>query len=82
MAWQATTVVIVSLVVAVPLGIALGRWTWTLLADDLGVVVRPQVPWLTLTVVVGGALILANVIALIPGQIAARTHPATYLRSE
>jgi putative ABC transport system permease protein len=81
-AWQATTVVIVSLVVAVPLGIALGRWTWTLLADDLGVVVRPQVPWLTLTAVVGGALILANVIALIPGQIAARTHPATDLRSE
>lgn len=81
-AWQATTVVIVSLVVALPLGIALGRWTWTLLADDLGVVVRPQVPWLTLTAVVGGALILANVIALIPGQIAARTHPATDLRSE
>jgi hypothetical protein len=45
-------------------------------------VVRPQVPWLTLTAVVGGALILANVIALIPGQIAARSHPATDLRSE
>jgi ABC-type lipoprotein release transport system permease subunit len=81
-AWQATTVVIVSLVVAVPLGIALGRWTWTLLADDLGVVARPQVPWLTLTAVVGGALILANAIALIPGQIAARTPPAPVLRSE
>ena len=81
-AWQATTVVVVSLVVAVPVGVALGRWTWTLLADDLGVVGRPQVPWLTLTTVVGGALLLANVIALVPGQIAARTHPATDLRSE
>jgi MacB-like periplasmic core domain/FtsX-like permease family len=81
-AWQATTVVVMSLVVAVPLGIALGRWTWTLLANDLGVVARPQVPWLALTAVVGGALILANAIALVPGQIAARTRPATDLRSE
>ncbi|MGH9214643.1 MAG: ABC transporter permease [Acidimicrobiales bacterium] len=81
-AWQATMVVVVSLVIAVPLGVALGRWTWTLLANDLGVVARPQVPWLTLAAVVGAALILANAIALVPGQIAARTHPATVLRSE
>jgi hypothetical protein len=81
-AWQATTVVVVSLVIAVPLGVALGRWTWTLFADDLGVIARPQVPWLTLTAVVGAALILANAIALVPGQIAARTRPATDLRSE
>lgn len=81
-AWQATTVVVVSLAVAVPLGVALGRWTWTLLADDLGVIARPQVPWLTLTAVVSAALILANAIALVPGQIAARTQPATDLRSE
>jgi ABC-type lipoprotein release transport system permease subunit len=81
-AWQATTVVIVSLAVAVPLGVALGRWTWTLLADDLGVIARPQVPWLTLAAVVGAALILANAIALVPGQIAARTRPAADLRSE
>jgi ABC-type lipoprotein release transport system permease subunit len=81
-AWQATTVVIVSLVVAVPLGIALGRWTWTLLADDLGVVARPQVPWPTVTAVFGAALVLANLIALVPGQLAARTRPASVLRSE
>lgn len=81
-AWQATTVVVVSLVVAVPLGVALGRWVWTLLADDLGVVARPQVPLLALVVVAGAAVLLANAIALVPGQIAARTHPATDLRSE
>jgi ABC-type lipoprotein release transport system permease subunit len=82
MVWQATTLVVVSLVVAVPLGVAVGRWTWTLLADELGVVARPQVPWLTLTAVVGAGLILANAIALVPGQLAARTRPATVLRSE
>jgi putative ABC transport system permease protein len=85
-AWQATTVVLVSMVVAVPLavplGVALGRWTWTMLAHDLGVMAQPQVPWLSLTAVIGAALILANAIALVPGQIATRTRPATDLRSE
>jgi ABC-type lipoprotein release transport system permease subunit len=81
-AWQATAVVVVSLVVAVPMGVAFGRWTWTLLADDLGVLARPQVPWPTVAAVVGVALILANAIALVPGQLAARTRPATVLRSE
>jgi putative ABC transport system permease protein len=81
-AWQATTVVVVSLVIAVPLGVALGRWVWTLLADDLGVVAQPRVPLLALVAVAAGAVLLANVIALVPGQIAARTRSATDLRSE
>ena len=81
-AWQATTVVVVSLVIAVPLGVALGRWVWTLLADDLGVVAQPRVPLLALVAVAAGAVLLANVIALVPGQIAARTRMATDLRSE
>jgi ABC-type lipoprotein release transport system permease subunit len=38
--------------------------------------------WLTLTAVVGGALILANLVAFVPGQLAARTRPASVLRSE
>jgi FtsX-like permease family/MacB-like periplasmic core domain len=74
-AWQATAVMIVSLVVAVPLGVALGRWTWALLADDLGVVARPQVPWLTLTAVVGAALVLANLIRPRP-RAGRRPHPS------
>jgi ABC-type lipoprotein release transport system permease subunit len=81
-AWQATTVVVVSLVIAVPLGVALGRWVWTVLADDLGVVAQPRVPLLALVAVAAGAVLLANVIALVPGQIAARTRSATDLRSE
>jgi len=73
---------VVSLVVAVPLGAALGRWVWTLLADDLGVIARPRVPLLALVATAGAGVLLANAIALVPGQIAARTHPATDLRSE
>jgi ABC-type lipoprotein release transport system permease subunit len=81
-AWQATTVVVVSLVIGVPLGVALGRWVWMLLADDLGVVAQPRVPLLALVAVAGGAVLLANVMAVVPGQIAARTRPVTDLRSE
>jgi hypothetical protein len=62
--------------------VALGRWVWTLLAADLGVVAQPRVPLLALAAVAGGAVLLANVIALVPGRIAARTRPATDLRSE
>jgi hypothetical protein len=81
-AWQATAVVVASLAVAVPLGVALGRWVWTWLADDLGVVAQPRVPLMALAAVAGGAVLVANAIAVVPGQIAARTQPATDLRSE
>jgi MacB-like periplasmic core domain len=81
-AWQATTVVVLSLAIGVPLGVALGRWVWMLLADDLGVVAQPRVPLLALVAVAGWAVLLANVIAVVPGQIAARTRPVTDLRSE
>ena len=34
--WQATTVGAVAVIVGIPLGVIVGRWTWTLLADRLG----------------------------------------------
>jgi ABC-type lipoprotein release transport system permease subunit len=36
--------------------------------------------WLTLTAV--GAVAAANLVAFVPGQLAARTRPASVLRSE
>ena len=41
---QATTLVLVALVIAVPLGLVIGRWTWSSFADDLGVVAGVVVP--------------------------------------
>jgi hypothetical protein len=37
---------------------------------------------MALAAVAGGTVLLANAIAVVPGQIAARTQPATDLRSE
>ena len=36
-AWQATAMVAIALLVGMPIGVALGRWAWTLLAGQLGV---------------------------------------------
>jgi ABC-type lipoprotein release transport system permease subunit len=80
--WQATTLIVIALVVGIPLGIATGRWIWTLFAENLGVVVEPQVPWLAIVLLVPIAIVIANLIARWPAGIAARTPAATVLRSE
>jgi hypothetical protein len=80
--WQATTLVSVSLLIGVPLGIAIGRWVWTLFADELGVVAVPRVPLLAIALLVPCAVLVANVVGAAPAASAARTRPAIVLRSE
>ena len=81
-ACQATTLVAVALVVGVPLGIVTGRWLWVRFAGDLGIVAVPVVPVLTLAVAALVAVVIANLVAAAPAAFAARTKPATVLRSE
>ena len=81
-AWQATTLVAVALALGVPLGVAAGRWAWELFADQVGVVDEPIVPVLALLLAVPAAVLLANLLAAIPGRVAARVQPALVLRSE
>jgi predicted lysophospholipase L1 biosynthesis ABC-type transport system permease subunit len=81
-AWQATTVVLVGLLVGVPVGLAAGRWSWSLVADQLGVAFRPIVPVGVIALGVVGSLVLANAVAALPGLLAARTRPAEALRTE
>ena len=81
-AWQASTLVVLALIVGIPLGLAAGRWAWSLTAEELGVVVQPVVPILALLVLVPLALFVANVVAWVPAWMAGRTRPAVVLRSE
>jgi ABC-type lipoprotein release transport system permease subunit len=81
-AWQATALTVVALLIGVPIGLAVGRWTWTLFADDLGVVSEPQLPWIATLVLVPVAVLVANLVAAPPARTAARTKPALVLRSE
>ena len=80
--WQATTLGVVALVIGLPLGVAAGRWAWTIAAERLGVVVAPVVPALALLLVVPLTLVVANVVAAGPAWLAGRTRPAVVLRAE
>jgi FtsX-like permease family len=81
-AWQASVAAVIGVVVGVPIGIALGRWLWDLFARGIYAVTRPSVPVVEVVVVALGALVLANLVAAIPGRMAARTRTALVLRTE
>jgi hypothetical protein len=81
-AWQASVAAVIGVALGVPLGIALGRWLWILFAHQIFAVSRPTVPLLAVTLVALGALVLANVVAALPGRSAARTPTALLLRAE
>jgi hypothetical protein len=81
-AWQATTVAVVALVVGIPIGIVLGRWGWASLADNLGTVADPIVPAIVVGITVPLVLVLVNLVALAPGRHASRLAAAAVLRSE
>jgi ABC-type lipoprotein release transport system permease subunit len=81
-AWQASTLVVVASIIAVPLGAIAGRWVWTLLATALGIGAQPVVPGLAFALIAPAALILGNLLAAMPARIAARAEPAITLRAE
>ena len=81
-AWQSTAAIAAGAIVGVPLGIALGRALWDLFARQISVVPEPTVPALTVVLIVLGALVLANLVALLPGRLAGRTPAAALLRAE
>lgn len=81
-AWHSTTSVGIGVIFGVPLGIALGRWLWDLFAQDINAVPAPSVPVLAMVLIAAGALVLANIVAALPGLLAARTPTALVLRAE
>lgn len=81
-AWQATTVAVIALLAGVPLGVAGGRVLWTMFSDQIGVSVPPVTPTAYLVLVVPVTILTANLIAVVPGRLAARTSAARVLRSE
>ena len=81
-AWHATTVILIALVVALPVGVVLGRLGWRLFADNLGVVASPVVPIAIVLALVPVTVFVTNALAFAPGRIAARTPAAAVLRSE
>ncbi len=81
-AWQATALVAVGIVVGVPLGIVLGRQVWSAFANNLGVVPVPVVQPLLLAAIVLCILLVANLLAMAPAFAARRSKPQQLLRAQ
>ena len=71
-----------AIVVGLPIGIAAGRWVWVVFAGRLGVPPRPVTPVLAVALLAPATVLLANLVAAVPGRLAARTQPAVALRTE
>jgi hypothetical protein len=75
-------IAVVGLVIGVPVGIAAGRWLWLAFAHELSAVPDPVIPAGSIALAVVAALVLANLVAALPGRAAARTPAAIVLRAE
>jgi hypothetical protein len=80
--WQATALGVGAVVIGLPLGVVAGRWTWRLIANQLGVASGPVVPLVPVAGAIVIALVLANLAAAVPAWRASRVAPAEALRVE
>ena len=83
-AWQATTVAATGIIVGLlRSSYGIGHFIWNVFATELGVVSDPVAPfWPRGLLVVAATVLLANLVALLPGRLAAGTQPALLLRAE
>jgi len=81
-AWEASAFAAVALLAGLPLGVVSGRWAWALFANAAGVSATTTVPLPTVLLAVPATLLIANLIAAVPGWEAARLRPGAVLRAE
>ena len=79
---QASVLAVVGLAFGVPLGIALGRTVWRVVADYTPLQYVPPVAFWALLAIGPAALLLANSLAAWPGRQAARLRIGHVLRAE
>jgi ABC-type antimicrobial peptide transport system permease subunit len=81
-AWQVTTLTAAGLLVGLPLGVAGGRWAWSLFAGEVGLPAGAITPLALVLLIVPAAVLAGNVVTLPSGRRSARLSPAAVLRSE
>ena len=79
MCWQASTVALVGIVVGIPLGVAVGHVVWRAFATNLGVVPDTTIPIGVTVALAVGVLVVANLLAVAPAMVAARSKTAAQL---
>jgi predicted lysophospholipase L1 biosynthesis ABC-type transport system permease subunit len=81
-AWQATTLGAVGLLVGVPIGIVVGRAVWRLVADGLGVSTTAVLSPFAIALLAIATLVLVNLIGAVAAAGAVRESPAAALATE
>jgi FtsX-like permease family protein len=81
-AWQATTLAVVGLVFGIPLGLALARTLWRVVAERTPVVYVPPLALVAVFLVVPISLLVVNLLAAYPGHRAVGQRISTVLRAE
>jgi hypothetical protein len=80
--WQALFIVGVAALVGIPLGVAIGRIAWSLLADQLGAPIELVAPTALLALTAVLAIVGAVIVSIIPARREAALSPTTALRTE
>ncbi len=81
-AYQATILGIVGLLVGIPLGVVVGRIAWSVVADGVGVATELDSPLLALGVTALATLVVVNVVGWLGARAVIRDRPATVLATE
>jgi hypothetical protein len=79
---QAITLAAVAVALGIPVGVAVGRGAWALVAGRIGVVVAPVAPVVSLAVIVPVVALAAITLAALPARAAGSIRPAVLLRAE
>jgi ABC-type antimicrobial peptide transport system permease subunit len=77
-----TTTAVVGIAAGVPLGLVIGRLLWRTVADSMHVSPTAVAPLIAMGGAALGALVVANLVGLLPAALAARRTAGTDLRSE
>jgi len=80
-AWQATTMALIGIVIGIPVGVAAGQATWTAFANNLGAVPVAVVPIGIVGALAVGVVVVANLLAIGPALVATRSKPAALLQA-
>lgn len=80
--WQATTFLLLPLILGTPIGLIAGRLVFRTFADAVGAVPNASFPYAPLTVVAAGMVVLANAVAAVTARHARRLAPAPLLAAE
>lgn len=79
---QASTLAVIGIVVGTPIGLAAGRLAWRAVTDAVPMIYVAPTSLVAIVLVPPVALVVANLLAAGPAQLAARAPTASVLRSE